>query len=97
MASMLFLATWFRTPDHGSGVAQFCKSSIENLTSLPFSMRDSGSALRSQWFLVFADLVSFFGLILVLVLLLTGTAGDVLLDVAFVAVGFCFVLARFEG
>lgn len=36
-------------PSHGSGLLRSRKSSIENLTSAPFSMRDSGSAFISQY------------------------------------------------
>lgn len=37
------------SPSHGSGSVLAARSSIENLMSLPFSILDSGSALRSQY------------------------------------------------
>lgn len=37
------------SPSHGSGSVLAARSSMENLTSTPFSMRDSGSALSSQY------------------------------------------------
>lgn len=36
-------------PSHGSGSVLAARSSIENLMSLPFSIRDSGSAFKSQY------------------------------------------------
>lgn len=36
-------------PSHGSGLVRACRSSMENLTSTPFSMRESGSAFKSQY------------------------------------------------
>lgn len=36
-------------PSQGSGSVLLAKSSIENLTSTPFSIRDSGSAFMSQY------------------------------------------------
>lgn len=36
-------------PSQGSGSVRDAKSSIENLTSTPFSNRDSGSAFNSQY------------------------------------------------
>lgn len=36
-------------PSHGSGSVRAARSSIENLTSTPFSMRVSGSAFKSQY------------------------------------------------
>lgn len=54
----LFMMTWLvhlknsrgvDVPSHGSGSVAACRSSIENLTSTPFTIRDSGSAFRSQY------------------------------------------------
>ena len=44
MALMLLRATGLRIPSHPSGFVLLLRSSIEKLTSTPFSMRGSGSA-----------------------------------------------------
>lgn len=41
-------ASKFRTPSHGS-IPTFCKSSMENRTSFPFSILDSGSAFMRKY------------------------------------------------
>lgn len=38
----------YKVPSQGSGLSAAAKSSIENFTSLPFFMRDSGSAFINQ-------------------------------------------------
>lgn len=46
---MLLLIDRTNIPSQGSGSFAAARSSIENLTSTPFSMRDSGSAFISQY------------------------------------------------
>ena len=48
------LLAW-SSPSHGSGSVRAARSSIENLTSTPFSSLDSGSAFMSQYELPFSS------------------------------------------